>query len=276
MPRTTSGSEKSWQDGISCRSAPIGNAARVRILLVRMLAALFAASWVVFPGFGVIDLSVTWSSEWPQVLEAGWGLFFTVLVGAAFVSVAIRPRSAGPPVAQLAVSSLTLAVSVVAGRETPLAWVAVLLALETLVVSWLAGSSWRSWAARVVSAPMLALAAVGLVPWIVYALDMWESNREERQDTDITNSIDHYAVQGALGLALAALPLLAALRPALTPLLGVCTGVAAAYLGLVSFAWQDAAGGFGRAWSGAALAWGLGLVAVSLVACVRRARPPGD
>ena len=174
---------------------------------------------------------------------------------------------------QLAVATLALAVSVVAGRETPLAWVAVLLALETLVVAWLAGSSWRSWTARGVSAPMLALAAVGLVPWIVYALDMWAANREERPDTDITNSIDHYAVQGALGLALAALPLLAGLRPALTPLLGACTGIAAAYLGLVSFAWQDAAGGFGRVWSIAAMVWGLCLVAVSLVAAVRRSRP---
>jgi hypothetical protein len=247
----------------------------VRLLLARVLAALFAASWVVFPGFGVIDLSVTWSSEWPQVLEAGWGIFFTVLVGAAFVAVAVRPRSAGPPVAQLAVSASALAVSVVVGKETPLAWVAVLLALETLVVAWLAGSSRRSWSARGVSAPMLALAAVGLVPWIVYALDMWESNRQERPDTDITNSIDHYAVQGALGLALAVLPLLAALRPTLTALLGACTGIGAAYLGLVSFSWQDAAGGFGRAWSGAAMAWGLGLVAVSLVARVRRPRPAG-
>ena len=241
----------------------------MRLLLVRILAALFAAGWVVFPGFGVIDLSVTWSSEWPQVLEAGWGLFFTVLVGAAFVVVAIRPRVAGPPVAQLAVSALALAVSVVAGRETPLAWVAVLLAVETLVVAWLAGFQWRRRARRGVSAPALALAAVGLVPWIAYALDMWESNREERPDTDITNSIDHYAVQGALGLALAVLPLVAALRPALTPLLGACTGIAAAYLGLVSFAWQDAAGGFGPAWSCAAMAWGLALVAVA-----RRTRPP--
>ena len=141
-------------------------------------------------------------------------------------------------------------------------------------MAWLAGSSWRSWTAQGVSAPMLALAAVGLVPWIAYALDMWEANREERPDTDITNSIDHYAVQGALALALAALPLLAALRPALTPLLPICAGIAAAYLGLVSFAWQDAAGGFGRAWSVAAMAWGLGLVAVSLVARARRSRLP--
>jgi len=244
----------------------------VRLVLARVLAFLFAASWIVVPGFGAIDLSVTWDSDWPQVLEAGWGLFFTVLVGVAFAGVAVRPGSSGPPVAQLAVSAFALAVSAVAGSETPLAWVAVLLALETLVVAWLAGSPRRSWTARGVSAPMLALAAVGLVPWIVYALDMWESNRQERPDSDITNGIDHYAVQGALGLALAVLPPLVALRPALTPLVPMCAGISAAYLGLVSLAWQDAAAGFGRAWSVAAIAWGLGLVAVSVVAAVRRSR----
>ena len=101
---------------------------------------------------------------------------------------------------------------------------------------------------------------------------MWSASRDERPDSDITNGIDHYAVQGALGLALAGLPLLAALRTALIPLVPVCAGISAAYLGLVSFAWQDAAGGFGRAWSAAAMAWGLGLVAVGLVAAFRRSR----
>ncbi|HEX6725290.1 MAG TPA: hypothetical protein VF073_08575 [Gaiella sp.] len=245
----------------------------MRPVLVRVLAALFAVSWIVLPGFGVIDLSVTWSSEWPQVLEAGWGLFFTVLVGFAFVAVAVRPYSSGPPVAQLAVAALALAVSVVAAREAPLVWVPVALMVETVVVAWLAGTSWRAWtASRGASMPMHALAALGVVPWLAYALDMWSANRDERPDSDITNGIDHYAVQGALGLALAALPPLAALRPALAPLVPGCAGLSAAYLGLVSFAWQDAAAGFGRAWSVAAMAWGLCLVAVSLVAAVRRSR----
>ena len=124
-------------------------------------------------------------------------------------------------------------------------------------------------------AATLLLAAIGVVPWLAYALDMWVANRDRRPDSDITNGIDHYAVQGALGLALAVLPLLAALRPALTPLVPVCAGVSAAYLGLVSFAWQDAAAGFGRAWSIAAIVWGLGLVAASLVAAVRRSHRSG-
>jgi len=133
--------EKLAQPTTSRREARSGMLGHMRPLLARVLAALFAAAWIVFPGFGAVDLSVTWSSDWPQVLEAGWGLFFTVLVGAAFVALAFRPCSAAP-VAQLAVAALALAVSVVAGREAPLAWVPVLVAVETLVVAWLAGTSW--------------------------------------------------------------------------------------------------------------------------------------
>ena len=136
------------------------------------------------------------------------------------------------------------------------------------------GSPSPSWRSRTVSqradASMLALAALGVAPWLAYALDMWAANREERPDTDITNGIDHYAVQGALGLALAVLPAVAALRPEATPFIPACVGIAAAYLGLVSFAWQDAAGGFGRAWSIAAMAWGLVLVARALADVIRR------
>ena len=245
----------------------------MRLVLARVLAALFGASWIVFPGFGLVDLSVTWSSDWPQVLEAGWGLFFTVLVGVAFAVAAARPRSAGPPVAQLTVATIALAVSVVAGREGALTWVPVLLAVETLVVASLSRPAWRSSTVPGgVRASVLGLAAVGVAPWLAYAVDMWAANREARPDSDITNGIDHYAVQGALGLALAVLPALAGLRPALIPLATACPGVAAAYLGLVSFAWEDAAGGFGRTWSAAAMAWGLCLVAVSLAAAVRRPR----
>ncbi|HET9546749.1 MAG TPA: hypothetical protein VFO97_02890, partial [Desertimonas sp.] len=85
------------------------------------------------------------------------------------------------------------------------------------------------------------------------------------------DGIDHYSVQGAFGLALVLLSLLAALRPRdVAPFVPVCAGIAAAYLGLVSLAWQDAAGGLSRAWSGLAIAWGLSLVGAALADRVRR------
>ena len=37
---------------------------------------------------------------------------------------------------------------------------------------------------------------------MVYAVAMWDLNRQDRPDADITVGIDHYSVQGAYGLAL--------------------------------------------------------------------------
>ncbi len=83
----------------------------MRGIVLRVLAALFAVGWIVFPGFGAIDLTVTWDPDWPQVLEAGWGLYFTVLVGFPFLLVAVRPRSSARGVLQLGVATVALAVS---------------------------------------------------------------------------------------------------------------------------------------------------------------------
>ena len=98
---------------------------------------------------------------------------------------------------------------------------------------------------------------------------MWALNREDRSDSDVTLGIDHYSVQGALALALALLPLLAAVRADLHPFVCVSASVAASYLGLVSLAWPDAAGGLGRAWSLAAMTWALALLAATFADRIR-------
>ena len=54
--------------------------------------------------------------------------------------------------------------------------------------------------------------------------------------SDVTMGVDHYAVQGALALALPALALLAAVWPCGRRLLGLGVGLCAGYVGLVSFA----------------------------------------
>ncbi len=239
----------------------IEQSATVRLTTLRVLACLFAVSWVVLPGFGAIDLSVTWSSDWPQVLEAGWGLYATVLVGAAFALVAVRPRRSRTGVAQFVVSSVALFVSAAAATEPRLLLLAAGLATQTAIVGALSGRVRDAHPATrfQVSSPVLVLAGLGLVPWLAYALDMWALNREDRSDSDVTLGIDHYSVQGAVGLALVLLPVLAALRRDARPFVAVCAGIVAVYLGIVSYAWPDAAGGFSRAWSCVAIAWGLAI-----------------
>ncbi len=234
----------------------------------RVLAGIFALSWFVLPGFGIIDLTVTWNASWPEALEAGWGLFSTVIVGLAFVVFGARPWASLPAAAQLVVASVSLAVSGVVSEESGLLWFATALALQTAVVGGLSRSSCRGdsrWRLRMrarVARPMLFLAVVGVAPWFGYALHMWELNRQG-EPGDVSLGIDHYSMQGALALALALLPLLAAFTPDVSPFVPVCAGIVAAYLGLVSFAWQDSPGAFATAWSAAAIVWGLALVAAA-------------
>jgi hypothetical protein len=77
---------------------------------------------------------------------------------------------------------------------------------------------------------------------------------------DVTNRVDHYAVQGAL--ALIVLSLLAALWPRGRRQLGASAALCATYLGLVSCAFPGTAAGLGPVWSVLCLTWGL---AVGLV-----------
>ena len=139
----------------------------MRSVIARATALVFAFSWLFFPGFGLIDLMVTWDAGWPQVLEAGWGLFFTVFVGAGFVAVAASPQRATPVILQLYFASAALAVSVVLALEFPLLVWAAAIGVETALVSWLASGkvrrtvhrfAWRvQWGPSLRSAPHPAL-----------------------------------------------------------------------------------------------------------------------
>jgi hypothetical protein len=252
-------------------------AVRVRVAVGRVLAFLFGVSWFVLPGFGIVDLSVTWSASWPEVLEAGWGLFSSVIVGTAMLFLAVRPAASLPALAQLSIATMCLVVGGLVAAESGLLWFGAALALETAVVAGLLAERLRGAvrgprASRPrVSTPMAVLALAGVVPWVVYALHMWDLNRRG-QPSDVTVGVDHYSMQGSLALAFTALTLLAAVRPDLWPFVPACAGISAAYLGLVSLTWQDSPGGFTTAWSVAAILWGLAIVGATTVPARRQRR----
>jgi hypothetical protein len=232
----------------------------VRSVVTRVVAGLCAAGWLLVPGFGLIDLAVTWNPGWPVVLEAGWGLFFTVLAGAALIRIAVRPHRALPALVQLAVAVIALAVSAAAAAAWPAVLLAALLLAETALVAALAHGLPDSDMGRPLTltpwTPLLAVAVVGAAPWASYALSMWRAARAD-QPVDISVGVDHYVVQGALAGALVVLPALAAGWPRGRRFIGLGSGVAAGYLGLVSLAWPGYAGGLGPVWSALALGWGL-------------------
>ena len=238
----------------------------MRLLAARVLAVLFALTWLVFPGFGLIDLSVTWDPDWPVVLEATWGVFMTVLVGGSFLAVAVNPHRTAPAEATLLVTLATWLVAVVAGLEWPLFFfVAVLVVEAGVLAALLPGRERLRPLATAVSWPLLVTAGLAVVPWLVHAEMVFADNRRGAGVIigDVTMGVDHYAVQGALALALPTLALLAAVWPRGRRYLGVGVGLCAGYVGLVAYAFPTTWAGLERGWSVMCIVWA---VAVAVLA----------
>jgi hypothetical protein len=240
----------------------------VRLPVVRVLAVFFALTWLVLPGFGLIDLSVTWDADWPVVLEASWGVFMTVLVGGSFLAIAVRPARTAPATTTLLVSLATWLVAAAAGLEWPLLGYVALLALQLPLVLLVPDRERLRPVAWSVSRPLLVLAALGIVPWLVHAERMFASNRRNAGVLigDVTMGVDHYAVQGALALALVVLSLVAACWPRGRRYLGASVGLCAGYVGLVSFAFPATWAGLSPLWSVLAMTWGVAIAVLALAA----------
>jgi hypothetical protein len=240
----------------------------VRAILSRVLAVFLGLTWLVLPGFGLLDLSVTWDPEWPVVLEASWGVFMTVLVGGSFLAFAVRPGRAAPAGATLLVALTTLVLSAAAGLEPQLLGYAGLLAVEVVALLLVVPDreplrpEWTPWL------PLLTVAALGAVPWFVHADSMFRANRRDAGPAigELTMGVDHHAVQGALAVALVTLAVLAACWPRGRRYLGVSVGLCAGYLGLVSFAFPLTWAGFGPLWSALCMAWGATVAALAITA----------
>jgi hypothetical protein len=242
----------------------------VRTTVARVLAVLFAFTWLVLPGFGLIDLSVSWDPDWPVVLEASWGVFMTVLVGGSFLAFAVRPGRAAPAGMTLLVALATLVGSAAAGLEPQLLGYAGLLAVEIVALFLVVPDRescrpvWAPWL------PLLGVAALGAVPWLLHADSMFRANRMDAGPAigELTMGVDHHAVQGALAVALVTLAVLAACWPRGRRYLGVSVGLCAGYLGLVAFAFPLTWVGFGPLWSALCMAWGATIAALALAAPV--------
>jgi hypothetical protein len=228
--------------------------------LVRGAAVLFALTWLSVPGWGAIDLSVSWSSEWNPVLSGGWGLFFTVLISVPFLVVAVRPGAAAPAVWTLIVASGCLLVGAIISLEPQIVGLIVWLlvgigavALPTVV------ERWYPWTPNIRVSALILISVTG-VPWLAYAWVMAGRNREHRPDTDFSSGVDHYSVQAALALALFALAVLAACWPRGQRQVGAYVAVCSLYFGVLSLGWPGYPGSVGRVWAIASVVWGVVVV----------------
>jgi len=239
--------------------------ARVVAVLLALVAALIF--------MGIIDLFtlpgwVNQDFEWEVPLEASWGSLFTFFLAGAYAWVACVPRDPWPALVQVAVVALALAVSAAAGAD----WRPLLLALGVAASGAVLWQLLRRPAITLarrpaVHRPLLALAALGIPLWLPYASVAFAQSRAGVLGS-ITQGIEHWPVQGAVGVAAVLGSLVLALWDDGRRLLRVAVTLTAVYIGMAEIAYPDRAGAMDS------LLWGVGVTLWgALVALVAVPRP---
>ncbi len=235
----------------------------------RVVAAVAVAWWSI-GFFGLVDLAVpllrTPGFEDAYVLETGWGLLYAVLVCVPFLALVVRPEAWTPVVQVAAVAVALAAPAVVTPALGQLGAAAALLGSVAAVRLRACGPALPRGHAParddIGAQALLVLALVAAVPAIRYARDMIEAARTQRPPVDITNGLDHWPTQAALGVAVIAVTVVAAGRPDGRRIATWSAGVTAAWLGAVSTIWPDHAGSLGSGLGVAAVVWGVAVAGV--------------
>jgi hypothetical protein len=118
---------------------------------------------------------------------------------------------------------------------------------------------------RRLAVPLLVVAVAGAPFWAGYAWQAAAASRTGLGD-DISVGIPHWAVQTAVGLAIAGSALAAASWPQGRHLLATSAGLAAVLLGVAPVAYPEATGAMPSRLAGlAAIAWGIAVAALARV-----------
>jgi hypothetical protein len=221
--------------------------------------------------FGLIDLIDGYTGYIDQarnqVLDAGCGLVFGVILPLGLLAQLRRPERRIAGIQQTAVVALGLAVAGVAGEEwrygalaAGLAGVgAVLVAFHPARATFLARG-------QHLDVVMLALVAVAAVPSLVYAWRMASAQRRDLPPADaVSNGLHHWPVMTALALLVPLLVLLAALRTLGWRIPAISASVAAGGWAISCLlAPESAAGSEGHAWAWAVIGWAVVTFAATL------------
>jgi hypothetical protein len=196
-----------------------------------------------------------------------WGALMGVLVAVPLVALAVRPRVA--PLQQVAVVvAAFLAVQVAAGILDPAAAVFVVLFGALAVLHPARRELLRR--GEGLDPVLGALAATATIPLLVYAWGELQHHLHATPgDPHLGPPEYHYLGGAALGVAVAAIAWLAAVRTDGWRVPAWTVGAAMVLLGLGSVLHPRHTSSFGRAWGAAALVWG---VAFGVAVLVRRRR----
>ena len=249
---------------------------RTRWLKAVALAVALASLTI---NFGLIDLIDGYmgyvDQARNQVLDAGWGLVFGVILPLGLLAQLRRPERRIAGLQQTAVVAFALAVAGAAGEEW---WYLALAtgitaACALLVALHPARQTFLARAQRPDSV-MVTLAGVAAVPALVYAWRMASAQRRDLPPADaVTNGLHHWPVMTALALIVLLLVLLAALHTRGWRIPAMSASIAAGGWAISCLlAPGSAAASAGHRWAWAVIVW----AAMTLAATVlprRRPRP---
>lgn len=239
----------------------------------RAVAAGGAFVWSVY-FFGLVDLS-TAIGETPgfydsYVLEAGWGLLFTVLVSVPLVVLAFRP---GKPalLLQLTLAGVAVGLTSLASLYLLQLIPAIALVLNAAFAADLSRGYVKppaGWSRPTYDVPLAFMAVVAAPGCLLYAVDMVQALHERRPPVSITMGLDHWPMQAALAVAVVLIAGAVAVGTshgwAGTLVSAWTVAATATWLGALSVVYPDHAGSLGTVGGALAVAWGLsfGVLAV--------------
>lgn len=243
-------------------------AAKTSLRMPSRLRIARVVAWVMVPValfglFGLVDLMtlpgwVDQQYEWSVPLEASWGSLFTFVVGGSFISIARKPGQPWPGFVLLSIAIGALLLGSVFGLDAGPVPVALLLAVAVALLVWLV---WREAAPLPLvwnlSRPYLLIALAGLPLWGLYAVHAFEVSRLRQDTGHLTWNVEHWPVQGSVGMVLCLSAVAMAFWPAARPLMRVATSLSATYIGAAMLAYPDRAGAMdGPMWGVAMVLWG--------------------
>lgn len=245
---------------------------------VRVLAGL-VAFFLLVPALAIVDYLGGLlgpgalggvSARDTGAMNASYGVFAAVLVSGAFVAVARAPERSGPAHQQLGLCAVALAAGgLLAGEYVGLGPAGLLLAVLAVL---LALNPERPPVFRLCRPlPLVgALAVLGALPWVLYALLAASDGRADRPPEDsyaLAASGWHAIVAAALAIPLVAG--LASVAGSGSRVSAFTAALAALALAVVWLAHPDAAGAPGRVWGGLAVVWAVALGAAAEAAARR-------
>ncbi|HET7415878.1 MAG TPA: hypothetical protein VFI97_09305 [Arthrobacter sp.] len=229
----------------------------------RIYAVVAVLFWAVLPGFGIIDLTTMFAdnSFYASVaaLETSWGVLFTFIVALAFAAAAVRPEYIWPAMTLIWLTTAALLAAGLLGLQWQPAVVGLVLGIMSLglVLTARHAQIKPPLAAPKVHWLLLGLAIAALPFWWFYAAAAFAMSRAGGSPSQFhTVGVDHWPVQGALGLTLATGALVAALWPAMRSLFRVSLSLSAATLGASWLMHPSTVGGIdNRLLATAAVVW---------------------